>query len=199
MIATLATMQIGRGLALVLTGGSTVSIRNVPGWFTFIGTGMIGPIPFMIVLFIVTVVVMDFLMRKNQSFRKIYYIGSNENSARLSGISVFKHRMLVYIACSLFATVAGIITTSRFSVSSPTSGEGAEMTAIAAAVIGGASTNGGEGTVFGSLLGLILLNLITNALVLLNVSVYWQKLITGIILLLAVFIDFITHSLKNKK
>lgn len=196
MIITLGTMQIGRGLALVLTSGTPQSVASAPDAFLFLGKGELGPVPFLIVFFFVVAIIFDFLLRKSTVMRKIYYIGSNEDSARLSGINVAKTKVFVYAISGMLAGIAGVLTTARFTTATPTTGEGAEMICISAAVIGGASTAGGEGTILGSILGIIMVNLINNALVLLNVSVYWQDLISGVILILAVLFDFISHKKK---
>ncbi|MGE5581038.1 MAG: ABC transporter permease, partial [Bacillota bacterium] len=111
----------------------------------------------------------------------------------LSGINVPKVKMGVFFLTALLSAIAGILTLARFTVAQPNAGTGAELRAIAACVIGGASLNGGEGTILGAVLGVCLLALVNNALILLNVSVYWQDLITGIILISAVLIDFVTH------
>ncbi|GHU81517.1 hypothetical protein FACS189468_4330 [Spirochaetia bacterium] len=114
-----------------------------------------------------------------------------------SGINVTKTKIGVYLLSAGLAAIAGILTTSRFLVAAPTAGDAGEMTAISVAVIGGASTTGGEGTIVGTVCGLILITFINNALILLNVSVYWQKLISGAILLLAVLIDYFSHRNKD--
>ena len=197
MICTLATMTMARGVALILTQGSPQSLSSVPEAFRFIGKGAVFGIPTPIVIFITIAIIFAFLMNKSALFRKVYYVGSNEQAAEYSGISVFKTKIGVYLISAGLSSLAGILTISRFLVATPAVGEGAEMTAISVAVIGGASTRGGEGTVMGTVCGLILITLINNALVLLNVSVYWQKLISGSILLLAVLIDYFSHRKTN--
>ena len=131
--------------------------------------------------------------------RKVYYVGSNPQAAEFSGISVPKVKMGMYLCCSILCGLAGVMNGSRFSVCSPVSGDGAEMTCISAAVIGGASLNGGQGSILGTILGLLLLTFINNALVLLSVNVYWQEFINGAILLLAVLVDFFSHRKDNLK
>jgi ribose transport system permease protein len=196
MICTLGTMYIARGIAFVVTRGSPQSMKNVPDSFRVLGKGNIFGIPVIIIIFAAIALIFAFLMNKSAAMRKIFYVGSNEQSAEYSGINVVKVRIGVFLLSSFLAVIAGILTTSRFTVATPTAGEGSEMIAISVAVIGGASTGGGEGTIMGTVFGLILITLINNALVLLNVSVYWQKLISGGILLLAVLIDYFSH--KNK-
>ncbi|MFC0470962.1 ABC transporter permease [Halalkalibacter kiskunsagensis] len=192
-ITTLAMMGIARGVAYIFTEGSPVSLRGVPEVFRFIGTGSVAGIPFIILLLIGVTLVVDYLMRRSEPFRKVYYIGSNEKAAILSGINVTKVKMGVFLLTALLASIAGIIALARFGVATPTTGEMAELRAIAAAVIGGTSLKGGEGSIFGAVLGVLLLAVINNGLVLLSVSVYWQQFVTFLILLVAVTIDHLSH------
>lgn len=196
MITTLGTMNVARGMALTFTQGSPQSIKNMPEAFRFLGKGQLFGIPFIIVLFLFCVIILSFLLRKSVMMRKIFYVGSNARSAEFSGINVAHVKMGVYILSAFLAALAGILTASRFAVATPTAGTGSEMTAISAAVIGGASLSGGEGSIIGAVLGLLLLTLINNALVLLNVSVYWQQFISGGILLIAVLTDYYINRKK---
>jgi len=197
LIVTLAMMGIARGAAYVLTQGSPLSLYGNLKGFEFLGQGKILGMPFFIIFFVVLVFIFDFLMRKSAPFRLVYYVGSNENAARLSGIDVHKVKIGVYILMAVLSGIAGIITLSRFSVAAPTAGTGSELNAISACVIGGASLAGGEGTVLGAILGTILVGIINNGLVLLNVSVYWQNLVSGVILIAAVTIDYLTHQKRG--
>ena len=197
-IITLGMMQMARGIAYVVTTGSPQSLSSVPASFDFLGKGQVLGLPFIVLVFIVLAVIGDLLMRKSAPFRKVFYIGSNQKAASLSGINVGKIKIGVYMLTAMLSSIAGILTLSRFGVATPTAGQGTEMRVISAAVIGGASLSGGEGTILGAVLGIILLNLINNALVLLKVSVYWQQLISGLILIAAVTIDHISH-LQQKR
>ncbi|HBM76165.1 MAG TPA: ABC transporter permease [Clostridiaceae bacterium] len=192
-ITTLAMMQISRGLAYILTQGSPISTGSISKSFEAIGQGSILGIPNPVLILLVLVIIFDYLLRNSLKFRQVYYTGSNEKAAKLSGINTDKVKLYVYILSATLAGLAGIITLSRFNVATPTAGNGAETRAIAGAVIGGASFTGGQGTVFGALLGIILVGLVNNALVLLNVSVYWQSLVSGVVLLLAVVADVYAH------
>jgi len=196
-IITLGMMQMARGIAYVVTTGSPQSLSSVPIAFAFLGKGFILGIPFIVLVFILLAVAGDLLMRKSAPFRKVFYIGSNEKAAALSGVNVSKTKIGVFMLTALLSSIAGILTLSRFSVATPTAGQGTEMRVISAAVIGGASLSGGQGTIFGAVLGTILLNVINNALVLLKVSVYWQNLISGLILILAVTIDYLSQRKKK--
>ena len=119
----------------------------------------------------------------------MYYIGGNERAARLSGIPVDALRIFTYVLSGILSAVAGILLASRLNTAVPTAGEGLELTVIAAAVIGGASLAGGEGTVLGAVLGVIFLSVISNALTILSISVLWQEVVTGVVLLTAVSLD----------
>lgn len=196
-ITTLGMMSIARGLAYVLTKGSPLSLGVISPAFDFLGQGSIIGLPNLILILIFIVILFDFLMRRSSVFREIYYVGSNEKAARLSGINVDLIKVGVFTLSALLSGLAGILTLSRFGVATPTAGTGAEMRAIAGAVIGGASLSGGEGTVFGALLGVMLVALVNDALILLNVSVYWQSLVTGIVLIAAVTIDMLAHRRRS--
>lgn len=198
LITTLAMMGIARGAAFVMTKGSAYSLSGTDKSFTFLGSGSILGLPVLVIIFVLISLVADFLVRKSAPARNVFYTGSNEKGAILSGINTSNVKFTVYILTAALSGIAGILTLARFNVAVPTAGTGAELRVISAAVIGGASLNGGEGTVLGAVLGVILLNLINNALVLLNVSIYWQDLISGIILLIAVTVDFLSHRKKAK-
>lgn len=192
-IMTLGMQGVLQGIAYVVTQGAPISISDVPNSFLFIGQGSIFGIPTLIWILAVIVVIGDILMRKAVVARKVYYIGSNENAAFYSGIRISRVKTWIYVLTALLAGLAGILTLSRFSVADPTAGTGMELQAIAACIIGGASLTGGEGTVLGALLGSVLVGVVNDALVLLNISVYWQSLVTGGVLIAAVTLDVLTH------
>ncbi|NLJ86501.1 MAG: ABC transporter permease [Firmicutes bacterium] len=192
-ITTLGMMSIARGSSYVLTKGSPLSLAGISKGFKFLGGGRIFGFPVMVLIYLVIVLVMDFAMRRSAAMRQVFYVGSNEKAAALSGIDVSRVKTGVFFLTGTLAAITGILTLSRFTVAAPNAGMSAEMRAIAASVIGGASLRGGEGTILGSVLGVILLALVNNALILLNVSVYWQDLLTGIILISAVLLDFLSH------
>ena len=189
LIVTLAMMGMARGLIYVVTEGATVAVSKELKAFLWLGKGKVMGIPVLIIIAVVLVVLLDIAMRKIMSFRKMYYIGSNEKAAVLSGVNVFKIKMLTYILNAVFCGVAGVLTLARFTVATPKAGLGAEMSIISACVIGGSSLSGGVGTVLGSVAGLVLLSIVNNGLILLDVSIYWQDFINGAILLLAVTVD----------
>lgn len=193
-ITTLAFMGIARGLCFVITQGTPLSLFALPKAFKFVGQGSIYGIPFTIFLFGIIVVISDYLMRNSTLMRKVYYTGSNQKAAVFSGIKAHRVTIGTTILCSTMAGIAGIIYMSRFGASIPGFGIGLELTAISAAVIGGASITGGVGTVLGAVLGVALLQTITGSMVLMDVSPYWQDLIRGGILLGAVSLDHIRHT-----
>lgn len=195
-ITSLAAMVIVRGLSLIITKGTPLSLFTLPPSFKAIGQGSLAGIPYIIWIFLVVVIVADILLRRATVFRKVFYTGSNERAALYSGIKTNHVKFWVTVLCSALAGFAGIIYMARFGSATPTFGVGMELNVIAAAVIGGASLNGGSGTILGAILGVILLAVVTSSLVLLNVSVYWQDLIKGFILLAAVSID---HFLQKRK
>jgi ribose transport system permease protein len=195
-IVSLAVMVIARGACLLGTGGRPLGLFTLPSEFKFIGQGSIGVIPVVIVIFIVVVVVFDFMLRRTTMFRKVFYTGSNEKAAAYSGIRTKKVVFLTTMLCSALAGVAGVIYMARFGSAQPTFGIGMELNVIAAAVIGGASLSGGTGTIFGAILGAMLLSVVSSSLALLDVSVYWQDIIRGSILLGAVTID---HYLNKRR
>jgi len=198
-ITTLATMSIARGAAYVITRGSPISIKDCPDCFRFLGRGDFIGLPFIVMVFVIFAIFGDVMMRRSAPIRKVFYTGSNEKAAILSGINTTRVKIGVFLLTALLAGIAGILSVARFGVATPTQGTSTEMRVISAAVIGGASLSGGEGSILGTVLGVILLNVINNALVLLNISVYWQSLISGVILITAVTIDHVTHQRKLNK
>jgi len=188
-IVTLAAMVIARGLCLLGTGGRPLGLYDLPDSFKWIGIGSVGVIPVAIVIFVLVVVVFDFLLRRTTAFRLVYYTGSNEKAAAYSGIRTKRVIFLTTVLCSTLCGVAGVIYMARFGSAQPTFGVGMELNVIAAAVIGGASLSGGKGSILGAILGAVLLSLVSSSLALLNVSVYWQDLVRGSILLAAVTFD----------
>lgn len=193
LIVTLSMMGMARGLTYIFTEGASVAVPKTTAAFLALGKGAIMGVPIIIIIAVVLLVIFDILTRKMLFFRKMYYCGSNEKATMLSGINVIKTKMNTYVLNALLCGIAGVLTLARFTVATPKAGLGAEMRIISACVIGGASLNGGVGTVVGSLSGLILLSIVNNSLILLDVSIYWQDFISGAILLLAVTIDQVTR------
>jgi ribose transport system permease protein len=186
-VTTLSSLSLFRGLTLILTKGKNIS--GLPDGFKAIGQATIFGVQTPIIIAAVLIIVGDFLLRRFRFFRRSYYIGGNERAARLSGIPVVRMKILAYVLTGLFAGLAGIVMTARLGTASMTAGSGLEMRVITAVIIGGASLAGGEGTVLGAFLGSLLMALITNALTLLGVDIYWQTFVLGGTLLAAVMVD----------
>lgn len=193
-ITTLGTMITIRGLLLILARGRAV--LNLPESFTVIGQGRLFGIQYPIYVLLFLVIVGDLLMRNSRFFRQSYYIGGNEDSARLSGINVDMVKIFDYGLVAVLAGVAGLLLTARFGSASVTVGSGIELRVITACIIGGASLNGGEGSVLGAFLGALFMGMLANALNLLGVDVYYQNFITGLILILAVVFDVMNERRK---
>lgn len=192
-VATLAMLTIARGLTMLWTKGHPIS--NLGPDFSVIGTGwLLGiPVPVWIAGWVVLLAV--FLTQQTRLGRYIYAIGGNENAAVLSGINITKIKLIVYSIAGALAAIGGIMVTSRLDSAQPNAGTGYELDAIAAVVIGGTSLSGGKGTVWGTVMGAIIIGVLNNGLVLLNVSPFWQQVVKGGVILIAVIID----RLGNKK
>lgn len=196
-IVTLATMNIAKGLAYVYTGGSPV--RVVTKEWQFLGAGYIGAIPTPVIILVAVLIVTALIMNKSKLGRHIYAVGGNPVAAVFSGIKVSKVKFLVFTYSGLMAGLAGIVLASRMYSGQPTAGEGAEMDAIAAVVVGGTSMAGGYGKIGGTIIGGLIIGVLNNGLNLLNVSSFWQYVVKGIVILLAVFIDYIRQGRKEMK
>lgn len=190
LVTTLGTMTIVRGLVLVKTQGAVVA--GFPESFRRLGEGAAFGIFYPVIIFLVLLVIADLLLRHSRFLRQTYYVGGNEEAARLSGIEVDSVRTVMYVVTGMLAALAGVLTTAKNGSASPIAGTGAELRVIAAVVIGGASLNGGVGTILGTFLGLLLTGLIANGLGFMSVSFYAEGIITGLILIVAVMIDQLT-------
>jgi ribose transport system permease protein len=190
-IATLGTLLMARGLVYGLTGGWPV--RDLGGTFTLLGRydipflGLAVPLPLVITL-VIAVIMHIFLTQTVWGYR-IYAVGGNETAARLSGINVDRVKILVYTVCGLLAAVGGILMTSRLGVAAPTAAQGYELDVIAAAVVGGTSFSGGEGSILGVLIGAAIMQVLRNGLVLLGVSAYWLQAVQGLVIVIAIMFD----------
>lgn len=196
-ITTLGMQMMIRGLLLVLAKGKAV--LNLPESFTVIGQGRLFSVQYPIYIMLVLVIVGEILVRNTRFFRQSYYIGGSEKAARLSGINVDWVKIFNYCLVAALAGVAGLLITARFGSSSVTVGGGLELRVITATIIGGASLNGGEGSVLGAFLGAMFMAVLANSLNLLGVDVYWQNLITGLILIVAVVIDVLNEKRKTQQ
>ncbi|NBA85213.1 ribose ABC transporter permease [Emticicia sp. CRIBPO] len=190
-VATLAMLTIARGLTMLYTQGMPIS--NLGSSFEFIGSGwFLGiPVPVWISAFFVLIVL--FLSKKTTFGRYIYAIGGNEKAAFLSGININRVKLIVYGIAGMMASVAGILVTSRLNSAQPNAGASYELDSIAAVVIGGTSLSGGVGSVTGTVIGAAIIGVLNNGLVLLNVSPFWQQVVKGLVILVAVIIDKINQ------
>jgi len=202
-IVTLCFLGIARGAVYAITSGLAISLltellRNPT--LKAVGAGYIAKkIPICFIIFLVMGILVDIFCRKSGAMRKVYYTGSNEMAAKHSGIKTDRVKVAMCIACSVFAGIASIIYMSKYNGITVGAGEGAEMTALSAAVIGGVSMNGGKGSITGGLLGLFFIVLIQDALNLFSVQAFWQDLIRYLIVLLAVIIDVFQENARQKK
>lgn len=186
-VATLAMLTIARGLTMLWTKGFPIS--NLGSNFAYIGTGWFLGIPLPVWISGVVVLVAVIITKKTALGRYIYAIGGNENASRLSGININKVKLIVYSIAGALAAVGGIMVTSRLDSAQPNAGISYELDSIAAVVIGGTSLSGGRGSIMGTVLGAIIIGVLNNGLVLLNVSPFWQQVVKGFVILLAVIID----------
>ena len=186
-VATLAMLTIARGLTMLWTGG--FPITNLGENMAFLGTGWFFGIPMPVWISAMTVTAAIFLTNKTALGRHIYAIGGNETAARLSGIKIKKVKVIVYSIAGALAGIGGIIVTSRLDSAQPNAGLSFELDSIAAVVIGGTSLSGGKGTIMGTVQGALIIGILNNGLVLLNVSPFWQQVIKGLVILLAVVIE----------
>lgn len=193
-IATLCTMMVARGLGSILGGGMSVSwpaASSAQGWFRSIFkinlNGTMIPVGFILV--IVFAVAMSLFLNRSKPGRYIIAIGSNKEATRLSGINVVKYQTLAYVISGVCTGIAGVAYAAAFQAIAPGSGAGFELDAVGGAIIGGTSMNGGYGTIAGTLLGVFVMSLLKTGLPYIGLQANWQQIITGIVLIVAVFID----------
>jgi ribose transport system permease protein len=185
-IATLATMLMLRGINLVITGGATVS--GFPKSFCFLGQGEVFGVPMPLIVFAALAFGVGYCLKNHRFFQQVYFIGSNRRAARMSGIKVERFLVFVYVTSAVLAGIAGVIAAAQYGSASNTFGQGSELKVITAVVIGGASLRGGLGTISGTVLGVLFLAIVNNAFVMTGVSSYWQDVVNGSMLLIAVFL-----------
>ncbi|WP_405912291.1 substrate-binding domain-containing protein [Streptomyces sp. NBC_00963] len=185
-IATLAMLSIGRGLSLVISQGSPIAF---PGSVSSLGDTLGGWLPVPVIVMIVMGLITALILARTYIGRSMYAIGGNEEAARLSGLRVKRQKLAIYALSGLFAAAAGIVLASRLSSAQPQAADGYELDAIAAVVIGGASLAGGVGKASGTLIGALILAVLRNGLNLLSVSAFWQQVVIGVVIALAVLLD----------
>ena len=195
LIATLATLSIVRGLAFVISGGQEIVISD-QAWLD-LGTDAILGIPIIVLLLLATFLVFGWAMPRTSFGRYTYAIGSNARAARLAGIAVDRWRLLIYTVCGVTAALSGLVLTARTGSARPAAAVGFELDVITAVILGGASLNGGRGTLAGTFVGLLLIGVINNGLTLAQVPAYWQGVVKGAILLAAVVYDELRRSRRE--
>ncbi|SDN10222.1 ribose transport system permease protein [Fictibacillus solisalsi] len=188
-IATLATMTVFRGLTLVYTDGKPITGLSDDMSFVLMGRGYFAGIPIPVIWMLASFAVLWFLLKKTTFGRRTYAIGGNEEASLLSGIKVDRIKVMIYSLTGLLSAFAGIILTSRLNSAQPTAGTAYELDAIAAVVLGGTSLSGGRGWIFGTLVGALIIGVLNNGLNLLNVSSFYQQVVKGGVILLAVLLD----------
>lgn len=187
LIATLGTITIYRGLAYIITGG--VSVYGFPESFRVIGQGYLGPVPVPVIIQIIVYAIGFYILYKTPLGRHIYGIGSNETASYLSGVNVSRVKYFVYIFSGILGAVAGIVTLSRINSGLPNAATGFELDVVTAVVLGGISVKGGEGHLFGSIIGCLIMGVLANGMILIGIEEYYQMLVKGIVLIGALGID----------
>lgn len=189
-IVTLATMTIFRGATLVYTNGNPITKGLSDTFlFQFLGQGYIVGIPFPVIIMFIVFIVLYVLLHKTAFGKSVYAIGGNEKAAYISGVKLNKVKINIYSISGIMASISGLIITSRLSSAQPTAGASYEMDAIAAVVLGGTSLSGGKGRILGTLIGALIIGVLNNGLNIIGVSAFWQQVVKGVVILIAVLID----------
>lgn len=194
-IATLSTMTIGSGIALAYSNGKPYTISDPS--FIKIGQGTVAGIPIPIILLFIFCAAGLVILNMTTFGRYVFAIGGNKNAAKLSGVRTRVVQLAVYVISSVCAWMVGLILAARISSGQPIAGEGYEMDAIAATAIGGTSMSGGIGSLSGTMCGFVLLGLLSNSMNLMNINSFYQKMVKGLLIILAVFLDMRTKGKKD--
>ena len=193
-IVTMGMMTIVRGVALIVSRGG--QLPYLTDSFREIGRGDFLNIPYMAIYFMVLIVIVTFILKNTAFGRHVYAVGGNETAANVSGINVARTKILVYVIAGTLAGISGMLLTARTSVGSPQSGVGYELDAIASCVIGGVSLSGGVGSVFGAVIGVMFIAVMNNGMDMIGVNLYYQQIIKGSIVILAVLFDVMSRKKK---
>ncbi|MCY0149819.1 ABC transporter permease [Hoeflea sp. G2-23] len=188
-IATLAMLISGRGIVYMYTEGSNIVVRDPPKWFSFIGSGYVGPFPTPVVIAVAAFICMILVMRETQFGRHVYGIGANEEACKLFGINVKGVTLRIYMLSGLLSALAGIILVSRLTVAEPNAGHLMELDAISATLIGGTTFTGGIGSLGGTVIGVLVLAILGNTLNLVGISPFLQMFLQGVIIVIAVLMS----------
>ena len=200
-IVTLGTMKIYRSIAYAISGGTSVSVfpeSATNSWVWKLG-GKIKGIPIQIFVMLFLFIIAHIILKKTVYGNRVYATGGNERAARLSGINTKNTRLIAFVIQGACCAVASVIALAYLNSVTTTSGEGREMDAIAAVILGGAALNGGRGTIIGSLIGVVIMGIVKNGMVLLNVPVFWQDGFIGVVVILAVLVDTLIHRKEGKE
>jgi ribose transport system permease protein len=189
-VATLGMMMVAKGLSLVISGTKPIYFNDTP-LFREIAMGSIFGIPNAVLIFFLVAIIASIILTRTVLGRYNFALGSNEEAARLSGINVDAWKISIYTLCGIFFGLAGVLMASRLNSAQPSLGQGYELDAIAAVVIGGTSLSGGEGTILGTVIGAFIMSVLTNGLRILSVPQEWQTVVTGVIVVMAVYLDII--------
>ena len=187
-IATLAMMMVARGLALIISDKSSITIKN-PGYGWLANGQLIPGVPNAVLLFILLAILAAFLLNKTLLGRYALAIGSNEEATRLSGVNIKLWKMLVYVVAGVFVALGAILYSARFGFVQPAEGLGFELNVIAAVVIGGTSLAGGRANILGTVVGALIMETLKKGLLMMGIAQEWQFVVTGIVVVIAVFVD----------
>lgn len=197
-ITTLSTMTILKGVAFVITGA--FPITNLPKSFQMIGQGYIaGLVPIPVIIMVVCFAMGSFLLNKTYLGRDLYSVGGNAEASRLSGINVNRVKLIAFILCGVLGAVAGMILAARLNSGQPAAGDGFEFNVITACVLGGVSLEGGEGKLFGVLIGVLIMGVLANGMTILGLNDYYQWIIKGLVLILGVAFDGVKGKTPQKR
>jgi ribose transport system permease protein len=195
-IVTLGMAKIARGVMYVITRGYPIPVRDP--FVIALGNAYLGPVPLMVIIMLVLFAVAAYVLGKTVFGLRTKAIGGNETAARLTGIKVDSHKIQLYVLTGLLCGIAGIILAGRVNSGNPNSGINFDLDSIAAVIVGGTAMSGGEGSVIGTLLGALILQIISNGLVLLNVSIYWQTVVAGVLIIAVCALDSFSHAKETK-
>lgn len=196
LITTLGLMGTIRGVVYILCGG--LPVYGFTKAFKVIGQGYLGIIPVPVIIMVVIFIIGHLFLNRSKYGRYIYGLGGNEEAARLSGVNIRGMKYLTYMFSAFCAGIAGIVMLSRLFSAQPTTGAGFEMNVITAVVLGGISIAGGEGKLSGVIAGVLIIGILTNGMILLNIDSYWQMVVQGLVLLIAVGVDQLGKTLHGK-
>ena len=195
-VVTLATLAIAGGLTLLYTGARPIAVENSA--YLFLGQGDVAGIPMPIIITVVLYASLWFLLSRTTFGRYNYAIGGNEEAARLAGVPVERYKLTIFVVAGLIAGLSGMVLTARLGSGVPTLGTGYELTAITAVVLGGTSLFGGEGKIWGTIVGAAILALIGNGLNLLNVEAFYQSIVTGVVVIIAISLDRLLQAYRGR-